>query len=191
MNNRRGRPAGHPDTKARIAAAGRELFLRHGYRATTVRAVADRAGVDSALIGYHFGSKQGLFAQSLDLSCVAPGTLDAALAGDRAGLAGRLLTAVLALWDANSPAANRLVVADADTMRALRDFLECELIPKLAEFLGGPGATARAAAAVTILGGVIFTRYLNPIHPISTQAAAEIRRRLTGPLGAAMGAAMA
>jgi AcrR family transcriptional regulator len=186
MNKSRGRPTGHPDTKARIAAAGRELFLRHGYRATTVRAVADQAGVDSALIGYHFGSKQGLFAQSLDLSCVAPGTLDAALTGDRPGLADRLLTAVLTLWDANSPAANRLVAAHADTMRALRDFLERELIPQLAEFLGGPDATARAAAAVTILGGVIFIRYLNPIRPISTQAAAETRRRLVRPLAAAM-----
>jgi tetracycline repressor-like protein len=86
---------------------------------------------------------------------------------------------------ARSPA-NRLVAADADTMRALRDFLERELIPKLAEFLGGAGATARAAAAVAILGGVIFTRYLHPIHPISTQAAVEVRRRLVGPLGAAM-----
>jgi AcrR family transcriptional regulator len=187
MNKSRGRPAGHPDTKARIAAAGRELFLRHGYRATTVRAIAGRAGVDSALIGYHFGSKQGLFARCLDLSCVAPGTLDAALTGDRAGLADRLLTAVLTLWDANSPAANRLAAADADTMRALRDFLERELIRKLAEFLGGSDATARAAAAVTILGGVIFTRYLNPIHPLATQPAAETRRRLAGPLRAALG----
>jgi AcrR family transcriptional regulator len=186
MNNRRGRPSGHPDTKARIAAAGRELFLRHGYRATTVRAVAAAAGVDSALIGYHFGSKQGLFAQSLELGCVAPGALDAALTGDRAGLAHRLLTAVLALWDANPPAANRLAAADADTMRALREFLERELIPKLAEFLGGPDATARASAAVAILGGVIFTRYLNPIRPLASQPPAETRRRLVAPLRAAL-----
>jgi AcrR family transcriptional regulator len=191
MNNRRGRPPGHPDTRARIAAAGRELFLRHGYRATTVRAVAAAPGVDAALIGYHFGSKQGLFAQALDLSCVAPGTLDVALTGDRPGLADRLLTAVLTLWDANAPATNRLAAHDADTMRALRDYLERELIPRLAEFLGGPDATARAAAAVTILAGVIFTRYLNPIRPLSTQAAAETRRRLVAPLRVALGSGRA
>jgi AcrR family transcriptional regulator len=191
MNNRRGRPSGHPDTKARIAAAGRDLFLRRGYRATTVRAVAAAAGVDSALIGYHFGSKQGLFAQALDLSCVAPGALDVALTGDRAGLADRLLTAVLTLWDANSPAAHRLAAQDTDTMRALRDYLERELIPRLAEFLGGPDATGRAAAAVTILAGVIFTRYLNPIRPLATQAAADIRSRLAGPLRMALGSVRA
>jgi AcrR family transcriptional regulator len=186
MNKRRGRPAGRPDTRSRIAAAGRDLFLRHGYRATTVRAVAAAAGVDSALIGYHFGSKQGLFAQSLNLACAAPGALDAALAGDRAGLADRLLGTVLTVWDAGPPAGHRLAAQDADTMRALRDYLEGELIPRLAEFLGGPDATARAAAAVTVLGGAIFTRYLNPIRPISTQAAAETHRRLVVPLRAAL-----
>jgi len=41
------------------------LFLEHGYQGTTVRAIAASAGVDSALISYHFGSKQGLFGQSL------------------------------------------------------------------------------------------------------------------------------
>ncbi|WP_063774786.1 TetR family transcriptional regulator [Kitasatospora azatica] len=69
MNKSRGRPPGNPPTKARITAVARELFLRDGYRGTTLRAVAAAAQVDPALISYHFGSKQGLFGEALQVRC--------------------------------------------------------------------------------------------------------------------------
>lgn len=186
LNKTRGRPRGNPDTKARISMAARELFLRHGYRGTTVRAVAAAAGVDSALISYHFGSKQGLFGQSLNLLCVQPAALDEALTGDRAGLADRLLAAMTTLWDATTQAENRLALADHDTMRALRGYLESELLARIAEFLGGDGATERATAAVGVLGGLIFTRYLNPIPAIAALSPNDVRRVFGPALRAAL-----
>lgn len=180
LNKTRGRPRGNPDTKAQIAEAARALFTQHGYKATTVRAIAAAAGVDQALISYHFGSKQGLFGQSLNLLCLESTTLDQALRGDHAGLADRLLTAVTTAWDATTPSENRLALQDDDTMRALRDYLQSELVVRIAEFLGGPGATERATAAVGVIGGLIFTRYLNPIRPIATLPPTEIRR-IFGP----------
>lgn len=186
LNKTRGRPRGNPDTKVRIAEAARGLFLEHGYRGTTVRAVAAAAGVDSALISYHFGSKQGLFGQSLNLLCVETTALDQALRGDRAGAAGRLLTAVTTLWDATAPTENRMALQDDDTMRAFRGYLESELLVRIAEFLGGPDATERATAAVGVLGGLIFTRYLNPIRPVTTLPAAEVRRVFEPALRAAL-----
>ncbi len=36
------------------------LFGETGFRATTVRAIAERAGVQAALVVHHFGSKEGL-----------------------------------------------------------------------------------------------------------------------------------
>lgn len=186
LNKTRGRPRGHPDTKARIATAARELFLEHGYKATTVRTIAAAAGVDSALISYHFGSKQGLFGQSLNLRCVESTALDQALQGDRAGLADRLLTTVTTLWDTTAPRENRMALQDDDAMRAFRGYLESELIVRIAEFLGGPHATERAMAAVGVIGGLIFTRYLNPIGPIATMPSAEIRRIFAPALRAAL-----
>ena len=186
MNKTRGRPRGNPDTKARVTEAARELFLEHGYKGTTVRAVAAAAGVDSALISYHFGSKQGLFGQSLNLLCVDPNALDHALQGDQAGLADRLLTAVTSLWDATAPTENRMALQDDDTMRAFRGYLESELLVRIAEFLGGPDATERATAAVGVIGGLIFTRYLNPIHPIAALPSAEVRRIFGPALRAAL-----
>jgi AcrR family transcriptional regulator len=186
LNKTRGRPRGNPDTKARIAAAARELFLEHGYKGTTVRAIAAEVGVDSALISYHFGSKQGLFGQSLNLLCVESGALDQALAGDQAGLADRLLTAVTGMWDATAPAENRMALQDGDAMRAFRGYLESELLVRIAEFLDGPGATDRAAAAVGVIGGVIFTRYLNPIRAIAALPPAQVRRVFGPALRAAL-----
>jgi AcrR family transcriptional regulator len=186
LNKTRGRPRGHPDTKARIAEAARALFTERGYKATTVRSIAAAAGVDQALISYHFGSKKGLFGQSLNLLCLESTALDQALHGDRAGLADRLLTAVTTLWAATTPAENRLARQDDDTMRALRDYLQSELVVRIAEFLGGPDATERATAAVGVIGGVIFTRYLNPIRPVATLPPAELRRIFGPALRAAL-----
>ena len=46
--------------RARIIAAAFDRFAAHGYRATTVRAIAADAGVSPALIIHHFGGKEGL-----------------------------------------------------------------------------------------------------------------------------------
>jgi len=186
MNKTRGRPRGNPDTKARITEAARELFLERGYKDTTVRAIAVSAGIDSALISYHFGSKQGLFSESLNLLCVQPGVLDQALQGNRAGLADRLLAAVTSMWDATAPTENRMALQDDDTMRAFRSYLESELLVRIAEFLGGPDATQRATAAVGVIGGLIFTRYLNPIPSIAALNPVAVRRTFGPALQAAL-----
>lgn len=48
------------DTKSRILDAAERLFAEHGFAATSVRALAEEAGVHLAAANYHFGSKQAL-----------------------------------------------------------------------------------------------------------------------------------
>src|ERR1700753_3726436 len=48
-------------TEARIRAAAAELFVASGYERTTIRAIAQAAGVDAGLVMHYFGSKQQLF----------------------------------------------------------------------------------------------------------------------------------
>lgn len=45
----------------RLLAAATELFTRHGYAATSVRAIVERAGVTKPVLYYHFGSKEGIY----------------------------------------------------------------------------------------------------------------------------------
>lgn len=48
-------------TRLALIEAGLELFGQLGYHAASSRALADAAEVNQALIGYHFGSKRGLY----------------------------------------------------------------------------------------------------------------------------------
>ncbi|HEY6000317.1 MAG TPA: TetR/AcrR family transcriptional regulator [bacterium] len=47
-------------TPERLLDAAEEIFAREGFRATTLRAVTARAGVNLAAANYHFGSKREL-----------------------------------------------------------------------------------------------------------------------------------
>ena len=46
------------ETRARILAGARELFGRDGFDGTTVRGIAERAGLTDAALYYHFKSKR-------------------------------------------------------------------------------------------------------------------------------------
>ncbi|HEX4858152.1 MAG TPA: TetR/AcrR family transcriptional regulator [Usitatibacteraceae bacterium] len=54
-------PAESPDTKSRILDAAEELFMEHGFEATSLRLITTAAGVNLAAVNYHFGSKEELF----------------------------------------------------------------------------------------------------------------------------------
>lgn len=58
----RGRPAdtGQQDLKTQILDAAEQLFTDHGYAATSIRNIADLAGVNPALVHYYFGNKHAL-----------------------------------------------------------------------------------------------------------------------------------
>lgn len=180
----RGRPRGKPPTRESIVSAAHALFLERGYRRTTLRAVAGAAGVDAALIAYHFGSKKGLFADVMQFHCATALTVDDVLGGDPATLPDRLIDAVTGLWE---DADFLQLTAQGDEAAAvIREYLEHELLARLVEFLGGQDATARASAVVAILGGLIYTRYLNPLPTLAALTTSETRRILTPPLRAAL-----
>jgi AcrR family transcriptional regulator len=53
-------------TRAQLLAAATEVLREDGYAATSMRAVAERAGAQLSLVHYHFGSKRGLLVAVLD-----------------------------------------------------------------------------------------------------------------------------
>ncbi len=48
------------DTKTRIIKAAEKLFATHGVEGASMRLICSEAGVNSASINYHFGSKENL-----------------------------------------------------------------------------------------------------------------------------------
>jgi len=58
-----GRPAGKQDRDVRrlLLEASQQLFASHGYRGVSVKTIADKAGVNPAMVYYYFNNKDGLF----------------------------------------------------------------------------------------------------------------------------------
>src|SRR3989449_9953158 len=48
-------------TREALLAAGTELFAERGYEGVPVSAIAQNAGVNKAMINYHFGGKRKLY----------------------------------------------------------------------------------------------------------------------------------
>ena len=56
-------------TRDALLTAAMDAFGRAGYDATSNRTIADAAGVNQALIGYHFGGKRGLYLAVFEHIC--------------------------------------------------------------------------------------------------------------------------
>lgn len=54
------------DAKMRILLAAKKLFAAQGFDGTSVRQICDEAGANVALVSYHFGGKENVFAALFD-----------------------------------------------------------------------------------------------------------------------------
>lgn len=143
-------------TRAAILRAAREAFTEHGYDGAGVREIARAADVDTRLISRYFGSKEGLFAEVVDVAyeksmmMTPEANADAArqlLTGmDKVASDGLLLT----LRSAANPRAAEI----------MRDSIERNYQRRLADALPGKDATGRAAVLIAICAGVMLNRYL-------------------------------
>jgi AcrR family transcriptional regulator len=187
----RGRRPGSPDTRGLLLEIARRRFLADGYRAVTLRSIATEAGVDVALVSYFFGSKRGLFGAALDLAVNPAELLRAALPGDRATMPERVLRTLVAHWD-NPDLAPRLrlvattVVQEPELARLFRELVQREMTDRMADYLGGADAPARAAVFTTQLVGVIFARYVVGLEPVASLTPDELVRHLLPGLRAVL-----
>lgn len=53
-------------TREALIGAAMAIFARDGFDAASTRAIAEQAGINQALIGYHFGGKEGLYLAVFD-----------------------------------------------------------------------------------------------------------------------------
>ncbi len=173
---RTGRRPGDSGTREAILAAARRAFGAGGYAGTTIRGVAREAGVDPALVHHYFGTKEGLFAASLELP-VEPAVLVAGvLAEGTDGLGERLVRSFLGVWDGTPGqgpmlALLRSAVTDEHAAASLRDFLSRVVLLPLAQAFGPQDAPVRAALAASQMVGLAMTRYVLRLEPVATAGA--------------------
>jgi len=53
------------ETRTRILEAAASIFAEHGFAATTIRMICGLARVNLAAVNYHFGSKEGLYGETI------------------------------------------------------------------------------------------------------------------------------
>lgn len=180
---KRGRRPGPSTTRDGILAAARERFAGQGYDRVRMRDVAADAGVDVALVNYHFGSKDGLFAAALAMPTpLASLMADVLEQGDIDDFAERFLRRVLEVWDDPQTggalvALVRSAMSHPPAAEQLRAFVQAELLARVAGRLQGPDADARAALFGSQLIGLLLYRHVLHVEPVASMARDELVRR--------------
>jgi AcrR family transcriptional regulator len=153
-----------------ILAAAREQFAAHGFGGATMRAIARAADVDPALVSYYFGSKSGLFVESLRLPVNPTDAIDSLLTDGTDDLGVRLVTRFLEVWDnpvSGEPLISVLRSASSQP-ELMRDYVQRRIVPLLAGAIGGPQAELRATAVASQMVGLAVARYVLRIEPLAS-----------------------
>ena len=148
------RPARGRPTRERILDSAEKLFARRGFHGVSVRDITQDAGVDVALVNYHFGSKQSL--------------LDSVLGRRSEVLNEERMERLRACIEKSKPGPPQLdEIIDAFTHPLLNRSER-----------GGPGWKAYFGLIAqmnnsTELGGVIMTKYFDPVVRVFVDALRE------------------
>jgi AcrR family transcriptional regulator len=168
------RPRDAARTGDAILTAAKQLFTSHGFTHTGVRQVADRAGVNSALVARYFGSKAGLYRAVLERNLnFAP-----LLQVDRDRFGATLVTAVFDTGDAASPFTMMILSASNPTAQAItRELIQARVMKPLSRWLGA-GGTDRAARIAILWAGFLTSWKLLSLLPKQRAQLADTRRWL-------------
>jgi len=176
------RPAGE-DTRAEILTAAGAEFAERGFDATSMRAVARRAGVDPALVRHYFGGKADLFSVVSELPG-RPGELVGRLfdAGT-AGLGRRLVALFFTVWDAPGGRQRmRALIAAASSSEhtgdGLAEFLAREITGTIAPRLAGAETQLRAELIASHVVGLAMARFVLRLEPLASADEETIARWL-------------
>ena len=174
MNLKKGRRRGSPDTRESILDAARRLFAEKGFDATTVRAIAAEAKVDPAMIHHYYGTKDQLFAETIQFP-IDPNVLISQIVAGGPDTAGeRLVGAFVRVWDSPVGAAGVALIRSAMshewTTRLLREFFTTQILRRvIAELKLDPkDAQLRVNLVASQMAGLAVMRYIIKIEPLAS-----------------------
>ena len=153
MTNTRG-----ADTRSAIGLAAADLFVRNGYAATTVRDIAAVAGIDPALVIRHFGSKENLFLETMQLDLEHQPLLD----GPIETLGVRFIDYLLVADDQVRGVYLALLRASdgGEIGSRLRTAHDENFVLPLMKRLEGDDRELRARLAAALVGGLLYSLWV-------------------------------
>lgn len=172
-------------TRERLLAAAHAVLARDGWAGASSRAIADEAGVNLALINYHFGSKSALLLGALD---AAIARLEAVAPRPRAGK-HPVVEAMRAGQNVAEDASARVLLAacvEATRDAELAVVVRGKLAALRAMVLAMMGGRRRDAGLATLLAatldGLLLHRAIDPKTDVEG-AARALARLLKGDPG--------
>ncbi|MBW0102992.1 TetR family transcriptional regulator [Pseudonocardia sp. KRD291] len=195
---RRGRRAGGQDTRAVLLDAARAEFAERGFDGATVRRIAERAGVDAAMVNHWFGGKESLFTASLDIPLDPAVIRDEVLPGDPEQLGHRIVHRFLTIWDGRHGSGTgpmltllRSVTAHPAAARMLREFVTRAIIGPVVSRAAPDRHAERGSLVASQLIGLAMIRYVVRLEPLASAGhddvaaalAPTLQRYLTGDIG--------
>jgi AcrR family transcriptional regulator len=190
----RGRRPGGSDTRAELLNAARMEFAERGYDGATVRVIADRAGVDPAMVNHWFGSKEALFVASLEVPIDPEQLAKKVVPGPPEELGERMVRNFLAIWDATDgrPLATlvRSVASHESAAKLMREFVGRLIVGRIVGSVAPDRLELRGALAGSQMVGLAMIRYVLRLEPLASAdhgivvaaVAPNLQRYLTGPL---------
>lgn len=200
------------ETRVALLVAALALYADRGYEATSTREIANKAGVNAAMISYHFGSKEGLRAACAEhaanrLRGVFADAPEAATPEAARSLLSLLLAAIVRriVGDETArPLARFLLREISDPSAAFTRVYETAVAPMHAHACrlwaratgGDPESIATRLHVFAILGQALYFRFARvPVlqrmgwQDIGPVEAATVERVLLAHLEAALDAA--
>lgn len=183
---RRGRPrTGESDARERILAAAIDEFGEAGYDGATMRAIAARAGVDSALVHHHFGTKADLFGETVGAPMRPDVALPEILAGPRDEVGARIVRYILDTWEKpetqrRGVALMRAAIGNRLTTPLLAGFLSREVLGRVSRSLDAEDDDLRASLVASQIAGLIIARYVIKLPALAAASVDELVMRI-GP----------
>jgi AcrR family transcriptional regulator len=183
---RRGRPkGGESGSRDRILAAAVDEFGEEGYDGATIRSIATRAGVDSALVHHYFGTKADLFAEAVGAPMRPDLDIPAMLAAPRADLGETIVRYVLEAWERPDVRKRGVVllrsaIGNRLTTPLLAGFLSRELLGRIAAAIDQPDADLRASLVASQVAGILIARHVLKLPAVAAASVDELVARI-GP----------
>jgi AcrR family transcriptional regulator len=155
-------------TRSAILAAAREQLTTRGYDGTTIRSVAQAAGVDPSMVMRYYESKAGLFDAAIDVDLRLPDPTGV----PRARLGELLARHFVARWEGDlaDEATTLLLRASTTNPEAAaraRALFETQVLQLVRQVTGDASEAPRRAGLLTAhVLGVALCRYVLELPPV-------------------------
>ena len=192
---RAGRRPGESGTREAIADAARRRFAELGYDRTTIRGIAEEAGVDPALVVHFFGSKQELFLKVMELPFEPEEIVPQVLEGPKSEAGVRLARFAVGMIE-NQDSRNvltgvlRAAASEPHAAELARELVANRVVAAFARSLAVDQPELRANLIASQVVGLIMARYVIRVEPLASldpqtlveAIAPNLQRYLTRPL---------